>query len=84
MTKLIKFGAEWCNPCKALAPILNEIKNLIEIVEYDVDETPIEVLQQYKIRNIPVLVIEKDGVEIWRHVGTIFKEDLESKIKEYI
>ena len=84
MTKLIKFGAEWCNPCKALAPILNEIKNLIETVEYDVDETPIEVLQQYKIRNIPVLVIEQDGVEIWRHVGTISKEDLESKIKEYI
>ena len=80
MTKLIKFGAEWCNPCKALAPILTEI----ETVEYDVDETPIEVLQQYKIRNIPVLVIEKDGVEIWRHVGTISKEDLESKIKEYI
>ena len=84
MTKLIKFGAEWCNPCKALAPILNEIKNLIEIVEYDVDETPIEVLQQYKIRNITVLVIEKDGVDIWRLVGTISKEDLESKIKEYI
>ena len=83
MTKLIKFGAEWCNPCKALAPILTEIKNLIETVEYDVDETPIEVLQQYKIRNIPVLILLQDNKEVWRHVGSISKEELEDKIKEY-
>lgn len=81
--KLIKFGAEWCGPCRALIPILEEIKDLIEVIEYDVDEAPVELLKQYKIRNIPVLVLEKDNEELWRHVGTISKEMLEKEINKY-
>lgn len=81
--KLIKFGAEWCGPCRALIPILEEIKDLIEVIEYDVDEAPVELLKQYKIRNIPVLVLEKDNEELWRHIGTISKEMLEKEINKY-
>lgn len=81
--KLIKFGAEWCGPCRALIPILEEIKDLIEVIEYDVDEAPVELLKQYKIRNIPVLVLEKDNEELWRHIGTISKETLEKEINKY-
>lgn len=88
MTKLIKFGADFCAPCHTMSTILEEIqpqfKDQIQIEEVDTNTAEHDLLVKYKIRNIPVLVIEKDGVEIWRHVGTISKEDLESKIKEYI
>ena len=88
MTKLIKFGADFCAPCHAMSTILEEIqpqfKDQIQIEDVDTNTAEHDLLVKYKIRNIPVLVIEKDGVEIWRHVGTISKEDLESKIKEYI
>ena len=73
MIKLIKFGASYC----AMMPILEELKNKIEIEDIDVD--PI-VLTNYKIRNIPVL---QDNKEVWRHVGSISKVELEDKIKEY-
>lgn len=47
------------------------------------DEVDPVVLTNYKIRNIPVLIITKDNVEVWRHVGSISKVELEEKIKEY-
>lgn len=83
MIKLIKFGAPWCGPCRAMVPILEELKNTIEVQEIDVDEVDPIVLTNYKIRNIPVLVLEKDGSEVWRHIGSISKAELEAKIKEY-
>lgn len=80
MIKLIKFGASYCAPCRAMMPILEELKNKIEIEDIDVD--PI-VLTNYKIRNIPVLVLLKDDKEVWRHVGSISKSDLEKEIEKY-
>lgn len=80
MIKLIKFGASYCAPCRAMMPILEELKNKIEIEDIDVD--PI-VLTNYKIRNIPVLVLVQDNKEVWRHAGSISKVELEEKIKEY-
>lgn len=47
------------------------------------DEVDPVVLTNYKIRNIPVLIITKDNVEVWCHVGSISKVDLENKLKEY-
>lgn len=83
MIKLIKFGASWCGPCRAMMPILEELKNKIEIEDIDVDEVDPIVLTNYKIRNIPVLILLQDNKEVWRHVGSISKAELEDKIKEY-
>lgn len=83
MLKLIKFGASYCAPCRSLVPILEELKSRIIIEDIDVDEVDPVVLTNYKIRNIPVLIITKDNVEVWRHVGSISKVELEDKIKEY-
>lgn len=83
MLKLLKFGASYCAPCRSLTPILEELKDKVTIEDIDVDEVDPVVLTNYKIRNIPVLIITKDNVEVWRHVGSIFKIDLENKLKEY-
>lgn len=83
MVKLLKFGANWCAPCRSLVPILEELKDKVVIEDIDVDEVDSVVLTNYKIRNIPVLIITKDNVEVWRHVGSISKIDLENKLKEY-
>lgn len=83
MVKLLKFGANWCAPCRSLVPILEELKDKVVIEDIDADEVDPVVLTNYKIRNIPVLIITKDNVEVWRHVGSISKIDLENKLKEY-
>lgn len=83
MVKLLKFGANWCAPCRSLVPILEELKDKVVIEDIDVDEVDPVVLTNYKIRNILVLIITKDNVEVWRHVGSISKVDLENKLKEY-
>lgn len=83
MVKLLKFGANWCAPCRSLVPILEELKDKVVIEDIDVDEVDPVVLTNYKIRNILVLIITKDNVEVWRHVGSISKIDLENKLKEY-
>lgn len=83
MLKLLKFGASYCAPCRSLTPILEELKDKVTIEDIDVDEVNPVVLTNYKIRNIPVLIITKDNVEVWRHVGSISKVDLENKLKEY-
>lgn len=83
MLKMIKFGAPWCGTCRAMAPILEELKSKINIQDIDVDEVDPIVLTNYKIRNIPVLVLLKDDKEVWRHVGSISKSDLEKEIEKY-
>lgn len=83
MLKLLKFGASYCAPCRSLTPILEKLKDKVTIEDIDVDEVDPVVLTNYKIRNIPVLIITKDNVEVWRHVGSISKIDLENKLKEY-
>ena len=84
MLKLLKFGASYCAPCRAMAPILEELKSTYDIWDIDVDEAEDTTLVKYKIRSIPVLILEDDqGKELWKHVGSISKVDLENKLKEY-
>lgn len=66
-----------------MMPILEELKNKIEIEDIDVDKVDPIVLTNYKIRNIPVLVLLKDDKEVWRHIGSISKSDLEKEIEKY-
>lgn len=82
--KIIFFHSSWCGPCKALTPIVEELKSTYDIWDIDVDEAEDTTLVKYKIRSIPVLILEDDqGKELWKHVGSISKIDLENKLKEY-
>lgn len=82
--KLLFFHSSWCGPCKALTPIVEELKSTYDIWDIDVNEAEDTTLVKYKIRSIPVLILEDDqGKELWKHVGSISKIDLENKLKEY-
>lgn len=84
MLKLLKFGASYCAPCKALVPILEELKSKVVIEEIDVDEADSSILIKYGIRNIPVLILMKDDKEVWKHIGSISKLELEKEIDKYL
>ena len=64
--------------------ILDEIKESILIIDVDIESVDPIVLSEHKIKHIPVLQIQDNlGNVLWQHVGTITKEELLNKIKEY-
>lgn len=76
---LVDFWASWCMPCKMMAPVLNEIADeyheKVNIAKLDVDRFQ-PVAAQYKVRNIPTMVLFKNGKEINRFVGVKQKDYL--------
>lgn len=61
---VVKFGAEWCGPCKAIQPILESFENderIENVIYIDADDNE-ELLMQYRVRGIPTTIIFKDGV----------------------
>ena len=84
---LVDFWAEWCGPCKAIAPSLEELSdemaNKLKIVKINVDENP-SVSQAYSIRSIPALMIFKNGEKISEKMGALPKSALESWVNETI
>lgn len=80
--KILKFGADWCNPCKTLDKKLENF-NDCDVVKYDVDEVEESLLEKYKIRNIPVtILLDENEKEIQRWVGTFNVEEISNKIRE--
>jgi thioredoxin 1 len=84
---LVDFWAEWCGPCKAIAPSLEELSeemaSKLKIVKINVDENP-SISQSYSIRSIPALMIFKDGEKISEKMGALPKSALQSWVNETI
>ncbi len=81
---VIDFWAEWCGPCRTIAPIVEELAeeyaDRVNIGKCDVDSSD-DVVAVYRVRNIPTLVFIKDGQVVDKHVGAITRSDLVAKIE---
>jgi thioredoxin 1 len=82
---LIDFSAEWCGPCKMLAPILKQVKDSlgdrITIIKIDVDKNQ-ELASKYQVRGVPTMVLYQNGKQLWRQSGVLTKDQIIKTIIE--
>lgn len=76
---LVDFYANWCGPCKMLAPELERVESDIKVIKVDVDEFE-ELAREYGVMSIPTLVLFENGKEVKRTIGFIDKD----RIKNFI
>lgn len=84
---LVDVSAEWCGPCKTLAPVIDavagEYKDKIKVGKIDVDKSP-NVPQKYNVLSVPTLLFFRDGKLIDQTIGLIPKQTLHEKIDSVI
>src|SRR5881396_496632 len=84
---LLDFWAEWCGPCKMIAPILDTIatqyKDKLRVVKLNIDENP-KTPPKYNIRGIPTLLLFRNGTVAAQQVGAVSKAQLESFLETHL
>ena len=83
---LVDFFADWCGPCKVLAPVLNQVKealgDTIKIVKINVDKNEL-LSAKYQVRGVPTMLLFKNGKQLWRQSGVLQKEEIISIINQH-
>ena len=83
---LVDFSADWCGPCKMLAPILKQVKDelgdAIKIIKIDVDKNQ-PLADKYQVRGVPTMILFKQGKQLWRQSGVMQKQEIISQINSH-
>lgn len=83
---LVDFFAEWCGPCKMLAPILKQVKDAlgeqVKIIKIDVDKNQ-PLAAKYQVRGVPTLLLFKNGKQLWRQSGVLHKDEIITIVKSH-
>ena len=84
---LVDFSAEWCGPCKMLAPVLSEVKKRVgddvKIIKIDIDKNP-KLASSFKVQSVPTMIIFQKGEMKWRQSGLMTAVALEAVLKEFM
>lgn len=84
---LVDFFATWCGPCKAMLPVLDQLKNEmgenVRVIKIDVDKNP-QAAEKFKVRGVPTFVLFKSGEIMWRQSGGMPLQTLKDKITPHI
>ncbi len=84
---LVDFFADWCGPCKTLAPILQDVKAVLQddvkIIKINVDQHQ-DLAAEFMVRGVPTMLLFKKGQMLWRQSGVLSKNDLVKIIREHL